>query len=301
MSVSYSTQFITGSSLKIPRRLKGTNQQKVGMFDQSETQGRKLLNSATKSAMDRFGPAIYPIYAFREYSPEFIGTCFGIAYRGRKFLVTAAHVMDNHREAQLAVGVSTGMYSIVGDFFTVKTPQVGRDEDPFDFAWQELNSEDAKNFEVIASDDIDISNVPPSDKKAYTAIGYPLSKNKKIRPNERQQRNITPKRVQYSDFRVDAVEYFKHRGMTLETHIAIKRDNRAIDADGREGNTIGLKGMSGGPLIDIGLRAPDGQLSPQKVAGILIEHNDKETIIVAVRLGLVLLQIDKAINDQSSP
>lgn len=270
------------------------------MSDDSENKGRELLNRAVASAMARFGAGVYPIYAFPETEPVFIGSCFAIEHRGRRFLLTAAHVMDNHHHAQLAVGDSTAMYSIGGFVFSVNPVGGDRDEDPFDFAWHELSSDEAQHLKIISSADLDLSESPPTGKAAYTATGYPLSKNKKISPAERKKRKLASMRVQYTDFRLDAPALFARRGMTPETHIAIQRGQRALDESGHEDNTIGHKGLSGGPLVDVGLKAPYGESGPQRVVGILIENDDEETLILAVRLWVVLREIDKVIAAETS-
>jgi hypothetical protein len=266
------------------------------MSDDGTLRGRELMKRAVATAMARFGPAIYPIFAFPDEVPIFIGTCFAIEHRGRKFLVTAAHVMDNHHEAPLAVGVQdAGMYAIEGFVYVVDLKGGDRGEDPFDFAWHELTTEEALGLATISTADLEDSTTPFEGKVAYTATGYPLSRNKKISPDQRKSHRLAPMRVEYTDFQVPAADYFKRRGMAPETHIAIKRGHRSINVSGQEENTIGPKGMSGGPLVDIGLKEPFSQSWPQKVVGILIENDEDYEVVVAVRLSVVLEHIDGAI------
>ncbi|WP_186099586.1 hypothetical protein [Burkholderia gladioli] len=261
-------------------------------------EAKELIDYATSEAINKFAFAIYPIYAFvEENDPTLIGTCYAIEYKNRKFLVTAAHVIDNHKYATLALSASAGEPIVIqGEFHIVDLNGKIREDDPWDFAWHELTVGEAKNISCIPENDIETHGIPGVGVGLYVAIGFPVSKNKKIKPEDRRNRRLSPNRASYMNVQVDATEYFEERGMSAVTHIAIKRENRSVNSGGDEGNTIGHKGLSGGPLIDTGMRLPAGTTFSQKVSGIVLEGSEKNKILVALRLSVVLRHIEKIIN-----
>ncbi|WP_155835114.1 hypothetical protein [Herbaspirillum sp. RV1423] len=263
----------------------------------------KLIEQVSADAVGKFTFAVYPVYAFVETGdPELLGTCFAIEYRNRKFLVTAAHVIDNHKHAALALGTpfSNELVAIERLFHLVDPGDKPREDDPFDFAWHELTAEEARIIACIPEDNIENRRSHEGGTGLYMAMGFPVSKNKKISPDDRRARRLIPLMFRYTNLQADADEYFKKRGMSPETHIAIKRENRSINEDGKEENTIGPKGLSGGPLINTGLRLPFSSILPPKVGGMILEKDEKSQVIVALRLSVVLQHIDATIGRFSS-
>jgi hypothetical protein len=266
-----------------------------GMANPSASQ---LIAEVRKEASRKFASAVTPIYAFVEdRDPVLIGTCFAIEYKNRKFLVTAAHVLDNHKLATLAAGSPSGEFVTIEGHFHVTPPgDSGREDDPWDFAWHELTAEEAARLVCVPETDLETQSASEASQSLYVTIGFPVSKNKKIKPEHKRTRRLAPLPVMYINSGAEASPYFSTRGMSQETHIAIKRENRAFDENGQQENTIGHRGLSGGPLINSGLRLP-ATIAAQKVSGIVIEGDDdnqRHTIIVAVRLSVVLQYIDAA-------
>jgi len=257
-----------------------------------------LIAEVRKEAFRKFASAVTPIYAFVEDNdPVLIGTCFAIEYKNRKFLVTAAHVLDNHKFATLAAGSPSGEFvTIEGHFHMTPPGDSGRKDDPWDFAWHELTAEEAAKLVCVPESDLETQSVPGASQSLYVAIGFPVSKNKKIKPEHKRARRLAPSPAMYINSGAEASAYFSKRGMSQETNIAIKREGRAYNDNGQQENTIGHRGLSGGPLINSGLRLP-ATIDAQKISGIVIEGDDdnqNHTIIVAVRLSVVLQYIDAA-------
>ncbi|SKC99393.1 hypothetical protein SAMN05445504_7721 [Burkholderia sp. CF099] len=263
------------------------------------TESQHFINDLYVAADATFAPAVYPIYGFVEGAdPVVIGTCFAIEYRGRKFLVSAAHVIDDHRKATLALAPVRGgePITVEGQFYIVNPGDKLREDDPFDFAWHELTTEEALKIDCIPERNLEDDRTSGGGTCLYIAMGFPASKNKKISPANRAKRLLVPNRARYMNVETDATEYFEFREMSSETHIAIERENRSHSLDGVEENTIGHKGLSGGPLINTGARLNPASLGRPKVSGILIENDEKRKIIVALRLSVVLRHIDSVVD-----
>ena len=80
--------------------------------------------------------------------------------------------------------------------------------------------------------------------------------------------------------------------MSTQSHVAIERDSRSVDLDDKADNTIAHRGLSGGPLIYLGLPEAASALEHQRIAGIILEGDKR--VIVALRLSVVLRHIDMA-------
>lgn len=259
----------------------------------------ELINDVQQAALSNFAGSIFPVYRFADGGdPVHIGTCFAFEYRERRFLVTAAHVMD-HQDRGLLGFASTAErvpVEIQGQWHIVSPGDRSREEDPFDFAWHELTSVETPSVPCIPESALENTATPSSGLRLLTTIGFPVSKNKKIKPSERKSRSIVPIRSQYSNTEMTPTAYFQARGMSPSTHVAMKRESRAINSDGVEENTISHRGFSGGPLIYSGVTNSSISLGSQKVLGVILEGDDSSGTIVALRLSVLLRHIDTQID-----
>lgn len=90
-------------------------------------------------------------------------------------------------------------------------------------------------------------------------------------------------------------------GVSGDDHIAIGREIRSRNGDDQIVNSIGPRGMSGGPLIDLGgmvsiKEISTGVTNPPKLAGVLIEHYENHEAILSVKIDLVIESIEAHFN-----
>lgn len=249
-------------------------------------------------AKDLLGPAIFPVYRFDDdesADPVHVGTCFAIDYAQRRFLVTAAHVRDHQTtgKGELGFGTRGGEppFFVSGTWHVADRGDKSREDDPLDFAWCELTAEE--RADVSAIDVTLLEDAPRStqEPRVLTMIGFPVSKNKKLAQENRRKGQIRPNKAQYSNTETVPDDYFSARGMSASTHVAMKRQPRSMEG-GTEVNTIGHRGFSGGPIIDLaGTGSPRSPGDPT-VVGIVLEGDEKSQIIVALRIAVVLRDID---------
>lgn len=259
----------------------------------------ELIENAQQAAFKNFAHAIFPVYKFDEVAdPVHVGTCFAFEYRERQFLVTAAHVLDHNDQGHLGFASTAGKnpISILGEWHVVNPGDKPREEDPFDFAWHELTPEEMALVPCIGGFRLEDNQSPTVGLRLLTMIGFPVSKNKKISPDNRRKRHLLPKRAQYSNIEVTPDEYFATRGMSSQTHVAMKREQRSMEGEGVKVNTIGHHGFSGGPLIDANLTKSSSSIEDQKVVGIVLEGNEAFDVVVALRISVVLRHIDSQIS-----
>lgn len=252
---------------------------------------RELISIIQNIALTSFGASILPVYRFDDEEPVHIGTCFAVEFADRRFLITAAHVLDHRKQGPLAVGAASELVEVQGTWFISNPGARPREDDPIDFAWHELTKDEATSLSCIPAAALEDSQGSSRGVRLLTMIGYPVSKNKKLSPEARKLRRIQPKRAQYTDTEAIDPAYFARRGMSALTHVAMKRSNRARENDGTVVNTISHRGLSGGPLIYTGLSISPPSIGNQLIVGIILEGDESGGVVVALRLSVVLHHI----------
>src|SRR5216683_6517479 len=96
---------------------------------------RERLAECTESVSAQFLPAIRPVYGVKRARPDQIGSCTLIAIRDAKYLLTAAHVIDEREHSPLYVGGSDLIELELekGSFWSTKKPGNDRQKDHYDF------------------------------------------------------------------------------------------------------------------------------------------------------------------------
>lgn len=143
---------------------------------------REQLETGANVASEKYKESVRPIYGVdRNDKPSHIGSCFLLEFKDKKYLITAAHVVDHSEKTTLRVGGTTGLVILEGDFFMTEAPEEIRDNDHYDFAWINVSDEFLSSLGDIVI--IRESDIAPrlSDYKGrvYLCLGYPRSKNKK--------------------------------------------------------------------------------------------------------------------------
>jgi hypothetical protein len=242
------------------------------------------------AAKDKFMSAVRPVYGYdRARSAHVhIGSCFLVELLTGKYLVTAAHVTDNFERSQLFVAGHGTMVRIPDDFYETEYPLHGaRKDDHFDFAFSRLNKtavDALAGVGFIRESEISLDRVSPKDR-VYVAMGFPCSKNKRIRPH----RTIEPKIRVYHSMWKDDPALFDELNLTGDEHLAIHHDDKARDEWGVVVNSIYPEGMSGGPLFDLGKSWHPDRVGrtprfPGVLIGMLIEYHDMHGALLFVKV-----------------
>jgi hypothetical protein len=83
-------------------------------------------------------------------------------------------------------------------------------------------------------------------------------------------------------------------GVSGDEHLFLSFQPQAFTGDGERMNTFGPRGFSGGPLLDLMgeitsmesfERDPRGSA---RVCGLLVEHDEKHRVLIAVKIGVVI-------------
>jgi hypothetical protein len=241
-------------------------------------------------AYKKYRRAVQPIYGTKNRSPAHVGSCFFLRVGAQRYVVTAAHVVDESENSTLYLPLGPRLVAIGGAFACTNVPVGGRADDHYDFAYALANDEyfnDPERATCIDETEISLNRVAvPSH--AYMVIGYPRSQNKKF---YRAKKSITPKIWHYYGTGRDVPELYRRLKLSGEDHISIKYEEQSRTAEGELVNSISARGMSGGPLIDLGPQAPptDNTTEPfsGRLSGIFLEHHDDVRILLSVKVNLM--------------
>ena len=212
---------------------------------------------AERKADKLFRGATLPVYTADERIPDQIGSCIIIRISGSPFLLTASHVIDECEAEGLFVGAMGAFIPIRGDASITAKIHGKRSDDHYDVAVIPLEGDLLEKFNeipVVAESMIDW-NGAANPGHLFMAIGYPNSRNK---ISYRGGTKITPAVISHTDAIVSDNVTAKRMPGGGQHHLFLRYERRAIDAIGDEQNAIKPRGLSGGPLINLGkLSSPD--------------------------------------------
>jgi hypothetical protein len=253
------------------------------------------ITAIAERAYKKYRKAVHPIYGVKGESPAHIGTCFFLKVGAHRYVVTAAHVIDEAESSTLYIPIGRRLAAVNGSFACTSAPSRVRDLDYYDFAYAVADDEyflDDERVAWIEESDISLNRVSV-DTHAYMLIGYPRSKNKD--PDNARQ-SIDPKIWHYYATGRLVPEMYARLALSGEDHISIKYEERSRSAEGVWDNSISARGMSGGPLIDLGAQLPptDTELTDSfdgRLAGVLIEEGAEEDVLVSTKINLIVDKI----------
>jgi len=257
----------------------------------------EVLHERMALAFAGIGKAVTSIYrddprAEREGRPEHIGSGVFLKRGNGRFLVTAAHVLDDRKMSRLYFPAGKRLREIEGNAISTSAPKGKRKNDRYDFAVVELDAAVVAalgNIRYVSEDEFrgidgDISG------HGLMALGFPVSQNKKI---DHAKKQIRPKRLSYGAVALKDASFALKLGLTGEDHVFVKYEKKSKVASGAVVDSYSPRGMSGGALIDLGrigsLFALEGKLDDRfRVAGILIEYYKAENRMVSVKTETIL-------------
>lgn len=231
------------------------------------------------SLIARYAGVVRPLcIADKEHRPEHVGTCTFIQVAGKRYIVTAAHILRDYSQSSLHVAI-VGRELIPTDGRWRTTP--GDKADEYDFAFLEVGVDIAEGF-VDAPDLPFAGSTHDVPNARYLAIGFPCSKNK-----PRKFVNLSESKVQASlhGYSAPLSRRFKfgRLGITSETHCALNFKKK-VKVDGVNKTAPDPYGMSGGIL----LRVTDPiKCSSEVWSGLLIKWHKKK-VIVALKSSFIV-------------
>jgi hypothetical protein len=262
----------------------------------AERRARALMRSGADRAVEAFRMAVRPIYGVTDGgAPDQLGSSVLLEIKGRKLLVTAAHVIDENERTSLYVGGADALVEIVLEFFGTGAPNGDRDRDHYDFAFAELPSEvvDALGpVKFIAANECRAQGAEDA-RRLFTVVGYPNSRNK---PPYGPQTKVRGQIYQYSSTHRFEPTLAARLGIPGHEHLFIDHRKGAFDETGTRVNPIDPRGLSGGAILESfdfndrdlvkGRREPTPQL-----AGITIARYPETGTLLGTKIDTIIRAI----------
>lgn len=255
----------------------------------------------TRQAERGFRASVRPVYrnSASNPQPEHIGSCLLLNIDGVPLVVTAAHIMDQRTQYTLYIAGRAGTRLVpLRGGVTVSTlkREEGRTSDHFDTAmWIPPDPAVKRLGAVTFLNDSRISPIrKPSAGRLYTALGYPVSRNKKA--VDHVTRSISPRASMYTAPVDGMPELASPLRVTGCDHLFLRFQARSFTGDGACEHTFGPRGLSGGARLDLGdfasaesyARDPVGSA---RLAGMVIEYHRGYPALVSVRIDTVVNSI----------
>lgn len=255
---------------------------------------RERMNECSGILSKQFMKSVRPIYGSTDHGkPDHIGSCVLLEISKKKYLVTAAHVTDHNENTTLYVSGENGLVQIEAECIRTRAVDGSRDKDKFDFAILLLPDHIVNKLGNVKF--LDETNILTSDTakngELYLALGFPTSQNKKVHSNENK---VTQNPFVYSSTLKTQSSIFKDIQANPETHYLLDFCSKhSKDENNTVVNPFSPIGASGGGLFLIeGMNNLENYRSSSdcsgKLVGILIERHQKQKVIMATKLSVVL-------------
>ena len=232
---------------------------------------------------------------------EPIGTCVLVWYRGNRFILTAAHVLELYPGHAVYLGTNTAWIEIEGPFRITVPPVGGREEDPFDLAFKLVSSDLASRLDgchFLTADQYLIRDevvYDPPFRNKYLALGFPLNRfdmNYRARISQPKSLAFTGAIAPLTDFR--------RLKLNPLTHILLEGDLDKVIGESGLQTAPKMVGISGGGMFRMPSVERLGLVDPPLLSGITIEQRSRDRLIVGVRLGVVFRAIDEDPTDHAT-
>lgn len=225
--------------------------------------------------------------------PAALGSAVLLALGPIRFLVTAAHVLDERHHAHLVVPAGEKLAYVSGDVTRVYATAAIRGDDSIDGTRDHVDTAVVRlrpdladlwpSSAFVTQSELDyLPRVPTRD--AFALLGYPLTK---------QRDSIRGTEITAVAYRMTAeespLEVYRVEGRTPDHSIMLGFEKRKMWGVDGEKEMSDLQGVSGGGVWRFGPILRDAQ-APPRLAGIAVEWypRRRHPYILATRIGAVL-------------
>ncbi len=242
-------------------------------------------------------PSVRQLISIDEHNePEPVGSCVLIWHRSKRYLLSAAHVLDVFIKRPLFIGTATKWHQLIGDFRATNTPAgKSREDDPYDYAFLPISGDDAAQLDgchFLTADQVALGERPvftPPYRSKYLALGWPRN-----RLNfKRKERATEPRNVAFTGV-IAAEELYTRHSRDPRHHILIEYDPRQMISRAGRHLPPSFDGLSGGGIFTVPGIQRLGDVSPPRLAGITIELWAANDLYVGTRIDLIHAALDAA-------
>lgn len=252
---------------------------------------------------EKFHKCIRPIFVSLDNGgKEQVGTATLLKINGVRLLVTAAHVFDHFENGKLLISLADKIQLLHPTFYISEKINGERRLDRLDFAVQAMDSSWYKHIdeqEFIEEKDIALQVTPIADGP-HMCIGYPNSKNKKRR-NPKANEIIKLNILFYTGHSCLDPEVYVSVGCNSESHILVQySDKIRYDSKLNKTGPISARGLSGGPVVMMGIHQDADEMFNSQALGIVIECKKREQVLVCVRFSEIFKRISLLLHEMNS-
>ena len=237
-----------------------------------------------------------PIVQRNNKTFKLIGTCLYILVDKVAYLVTAAHVFEHSIESERCVHTHNKLVSLHGPLRSTAAIKANRGEDRYDFAFYEIPTDDLTSFRRKTPFVLDnvASHVQSGTDRDFVIYGFPISKNKKAFAKSPGAAKYSPALYCGNGYQPDR-ELVSRLSLRQEHHILVESGADIVDGSDRTTNIPKYNGMSGGGVFSLGPSSdPQSTGRYGKLVGMLIEHHEKDRVLVAVRFDFIFRSVQKS-------
>ena len=258
---------------------------------------RERMNDCSDVLAKKYLKSVGSIYGSTERGdPNHIGSCVAVELDGCRYLITAAHVIDELQYTHLYVGGATKTVPISREFHGTSAHRADRAKDNLDFAVIKLSEKTKKaigGINYICEKDMLLRDLS-QHQRCGLALGYPNSKNKFKRRNGtilKETPFIYTSTLEYDD------DLYARVGANKKNHYLLDYSRKqSRDMNGRIVNSIYSQGVSGGGLFFVpGMATPDSYKPDAectgKLIGILTTFKKGANILLYTKLSTIITSI----------
>jgi hypothetical protein len=255
---------------------------------------RERMHVCSDELAHKFLKSVRAIYGSTERgTPIHLRSCVAMEIDGERYLVSAAHVIDNNDYTSLYVSGEKDLILIESQVHITTPPEGDREADKLDFAILPLSKNLQDNLGEIfylKEEDLLFGDLKRNDK-CCLALGYPNSKNK---INPKRGNNLKETAFVYTSNLKFEKELFVATGTDEKHHYLLDYcPKHSKDEHGNTVNSVQPKGVSGGGLFLIeDMTTPDTYWTEKpcsgKLIGILIELNRENKVLIYTKLSTVI-------------
>lgn len=214
--------------------------------------------------------------------PYPVGSGVLLEFGNARWLVSAAHVLDEADHNTIYIPGKSGPIPLEGDFMKSKAPDAGRYDDLIDLGFlnmDKIGASISNDYKFLPEWMISVDHATESGRN-YLFLGFP-HKAVKVRKDQRKIRS------QPHSYEAKGVELERYSSMGLDPkiHIAISFDaKRAKNKNGQIEVPKDQHGTSGGGVWIGEPRSEVDQVLIPMLVGIIIEHRASEKVLLATKI-----------------
>jgi hypothetical protein len=257
---------------------------------------RQFIQDRIKGAGPYVAPSVRPLSVPDDHGdPLPAGSATLLWHRGRRYLVSAAHVLEAYEDRAYYLGTETGWVEIPGPFHITRPPGGRRDDDLLDFGFRQIEDSLAPTLggcRFITADQVATGEKPTFEgirRSKYLVLGYPHNRFEYAWG----RRVTTPGNLAFAGATVPQDRY-QALGVSPESHVLLELDPDQVGGPTGIQTAPRLVGMSGGAIFQFPSIQVYGVVALPRLVGITVEQRKQDKLFIGTRIDVVFQGIDAA-------